>query len=175
MKLTQLIYCLLFFHLNLILSGQTKDTPHFIPLKVGNYWIYSNSKSPYKYDTIKITEIKIIGSDTTYNYNGNLWMEKNDTIYEFQSAWTGDFFPTIAYFPSEKEVEYNISIGGDGMAQRTVTKIEGIYMSGGKSYTDCYKYKSNFSGGYIIISSGIGIIEYTSNGGISGLVEYYAK
>jgi hypothetical protein len=179
MKLNTTITIITFLlSINFALYGQTinnkKNISQFFPLKVGNYWVYSYSNYPDKIDTIKITNKKIMGLDTAYIYNSNLWLERNDTIYEFQSQRNGYTFPTIQYFPSDKETEYGAMIGGDVLGLRTVKKLEGSYKVNGKEYFNCYEFKGKSENGfyYIIISQGIGIIETRIHDRIRSLIEY---
>ena len=153
------------------------QTTQFIPLKVGNYWVYSNSDHPNKLDTVKVSDKEIVGSDTAYHYNGNLWMERNDTAFTFQSQRNGSSFPCIEYFPSDKSITYNIMIGGDVLGYRSVRKIEGEYKSSGVKYSNCYEYKQMHEDGYgyVIISAGIGIIESHNAKQIVTLVGYHIK
>jgi hypothetical protein len=156
--------------------AQDKIISHsqFIPLKIGNYWVYSSTDHLGKSDTVKITKTKIIGKDTAYNYNGNFFLERNDTIYDFQSQWNGFEFPTIQYFPSDEEREFSISIGGDVLSRRKVKKLENPYRVKGKEYNNCYKFTERIENGdaYTIISYGIGIIEISSPGKIIMLTDY---
>jgi len=179
MKLTITITIITFLlSINFALYGQTinnkKNTPQFFPLKVGNYWVYSYSNHPGKIDTIKITKKKILGLDTAYFYNSNLWLERNDTIYEFQSQRIGYSFPTIQYFPSDKETEFGAMMGGDVLGLRTVKKLEGSYKVNGKEYFDCYEFKGKSENGFyhIVISRGIGIIESGMHNRIRTLIDY---
>jgi hypothetical protein len=175
MKINLLLIIISFISFHFALSGQTnsKKASQFIPLKVGNYWVYATSGNQ-KPDTIKISKKKIIGTDTAYYYNGNFWMEKNDTVYEFQSQRNGYEFPTEQYFPSDKKIEYGILIGGDAYSPRTVEKIKGTYKVNGKEYPNCYEFSEKIDGGYAItiISKGIGIIEIKTPDRVVSLLEY---
>lgn len=100
-KNSSIVMLCLFVILNL--SSQTKNKTPFIPMKLGNYWVYSNSSFPNNLDTIKITDKKVFGTDTAYGFKGTFMMEKNDTIYRFQSSWGSGLFPVIQYFPTKKK------------------------------------------------------------------------
>jgi hypothetical protein len=170
-----IIACLL--SINISLYGQTKDnkkiSSQFFPLKVGNYWVYSYSNHPGKIDTIKITKKKILNPDTAFFYNDYLWLERNDTVYEFQSQRSGYSFPTIQFFPSEKETEFGAMMGGDVLIPRTVEKLEGPYKVNGKEYFNCYIFKTKSENGfyYDIISRGVGIIESGRDDRHSSLID----
>jgi hypothetical protein len=164
--------------INFALSGQTinnkQNSSQFFPLKLGNYWVYSYSNHPGKIDTIKITKNKILGLDTAYYYNSYLWFERNDTVYEFQSQRSGYSFPTIQFFPSEKETEFGAMMGGEQLIPRTVEKLEGSYKVNGKDFYNCYIFKTKSENGfyYDIISRGIGLIESGGNGRHVSLIDY---
>src|SRR3569832_78144 len=107
-------------------------TESFIPLKIGNYWVYSSSIPSDKLDTVKITKERTVELGKGYYINNQLWVEKNDSVYIFQSGRGGTEFPTLQYFPSERETSFGAIIGGDVRVQRTVTKINGTYTVNGK-------------------------------------------
>jgi hypothetical protein len=140
-----------------------------IPLKVGNYWIYSNSNHLDKNDTIRVIRTKEVGLYTAYVFDGELVMESGDTIYNFQYGQIRDSppFRCREYCPSEKENTYNIVIGGDMLGHRSVTKIYGLYKVNNKEYRDCYEFNDGMK--RVVISRGIGIIERTGSswGGIA--------
>jgi hypothetical protein len=161
------------------LNGQNINnrSSQFIPLEIGNYWVYSSSEYPHRSDTIKITREKIIGSETGYYYNGNLWLERNDTLFEFQSQRNGYEFPTVQYFPSDKTITYQIVVGGDVLSHRTVTKLRSSYKVKGKEYKNCYEFTQKMDGGneVIIISYGIGIIEIRTPYRTTYLIDHKIK
>lgn len=133
----------------------------FIPMKVGNYWVYASDKQN-KLDTVKIVEKIMIGSDSAYVYNtGAHWMEKNDSVYLFQTQRTRIEFPTLQYFPHEQYLEYSVIIGGDILGKRNVDKLKKPCAINGKTYTGCYQFEDTSRDGKktVIISKGVGIIE----------------
>ncbi|MDQ3047352.1 MAG: hypothetical protein M3R27_07370 [Bacteroidota bacterium] len=168
--------CVLFLGIPFTSVGQSTSisSTQLIPLTIGNYWVYSNSDDAEKFDTVKITRTKIIRTDTGYYYNGNLWLERNDSVYEFQSQRSGSIFPTLQYFSSDKPVEYGIVIGGDVLSRRSVTKLKAPYTVKGKEYLNCYEFAERREKGYVftIISKGIGIIEIRSPERTRSLTEY---
>lgn len=164
----------IFTLLHISSSAQSKKPMrHFIPMNVGNYWVYSSDKER-KLDTIKIVEKKQIGTDQAYVYsNGASWMERNDSVFSFQSQRTGFQFPCLEYFPYEGSLEYQIIIGGDALGRRRVEKLKNDYVVNNKPYSDCYKFEDlQHDNETVIISKGIGIIEIIGPTRRLTLVEY---
>jgi hypothetical protein len=157
----------------MLFAQNPKENSQLIPLKVGNYWVYSYSDQPNKPDTIIITKRKIIGSDTAYYYSGKLLMERNDTIYELNESE----YPAVEYFPSDEETDYKIVSGTNITVRRTVTKLEKAYKVKGKLYSNCYQFVERMGNGfsYTIISMGIGIIEIETPYQIISLINYKVK
>jgi hypothetical protein len=155
-------------------KNPSKSGSQFIPLKVGNYWVYSSSRHPDKKDTVKVTGKKVIGSDTAFVIGETLWMERNDTIYDFQTQRTRVSFPCPQYFPSEEEKEYGIMYWGDAAGFRIVRKLEDPYTVNGKEYFNCYEFKTKIQSGfsYTTISYGIGIIETKSPNVTTSLIDF---
>lgn len=160
------------------ISGQTqKPMRYFIPMNVGNYWVYSSDKEK-KLDTIKIIKTKVIGRDMAYVYNTSAsWMERNDSVFLFQSQRTQSEFPCLEYFPYEGYLEYPIIIGGDSGGRRSVEKLKKAYVVNGKPYSDCYKFEDHQADGNktVIISKGVGIIEISDPTRKLTLVDYYVQ
>ena len=172
-------FCILPFILILVsntLVGQTnKKTSSFIPLKTGNYWVYALSDDPNKLDTVKITETKIVNdTDTGYYYDGNLWVVKNDSVFQYQSHRGGTEFRTLQYFPSKSSKIYKVVVQGDILGQRKVSKLKKPYVVKGKKYTNCYRFTQVTPNAdeVITISKGIGIIEIKNSTRTRSLVSY---
>lgn len=156
-------------------SGQAKKPMrYFIPMQVGNYWIYSSDKDT-KLDTVKIVGTKAVNENTAYVYSDNSsWMERNDSVFRFQSQRRGIEFPCLEYFPYDGYREYQIIIGGDVMGRRSVEKLKKPYVINGKPYSDCYKFEDGQTDGNetVIISKGVGIIEISGPTRKLQLVDY---
>jgi hypothetical protein len=170
-------YLFLFFLANnfMLLAQVTRNNTKsnaLLPLKIGDYWVYSSSQSPAKYDTVMITQKKIIGSDTAYYFNSALMMIKNDTVFEFQPQRNGIEKASVQYFSSETEVNYRILVGGDAWAGRSVRKLKEPYKIKGKEYTNCYEFKDMLYNKVTVFSKGIGIIEMKYPDQIISLVDY---
>ncbi len=170
---------LLFIGIHFTLQAQTtsgnKKIKSLLPLKLGNYWVYSSTGEPDKKDTIKITKNKIAGRDTAYYFKHSLLMEKNDTIFEFQSQRMGTEKATVQYFPSVNELDYGVVVGGDSWGGRSVKKLKDPYIVNGKAYADCYEFRDKFANRTTVFSRGIGIIEMKIADQTISLIEYKIK
>jgi hypothetical protein len=129
-----------------------------LPLKIGNYWVYSSSQAPDKKDTIKITRNRIIGSDTCYYFKQSLMLVKNDTVFEFQLQGNGNPVVSIQYFPAV-DMNYTILVGGDAIAGRSVKRLKAPYKVNGKEYLNCYEFSDKLFNKTTIFAAGVGIIE----------------
>jgi hypothetical protein len=165
MKSYLVAYSIICSFVNGYSQESVKNHTQFIPYSVGNYWVYESDNDSNKIDTVKITGVKIINGDTAYQFNNRGYMrERNDTICSYQSQWSSGLFPCLEFFPSEKETQFRIMIGGDVSRGRTVIKINGSYLVNGKEYFNCYKFSQLLEGPIdIIISYGIGIIATEHN------------
>jgi hypothetical protein len=155
------IILLLVIHL-MVFAQIPKSNPRntcLLPLKKGNYWVYSSSQEPDKRDTIKIARTKIIGVDTCYYFKQSLMLVKNDTVFEFQPQRNGNPVASVQYFPSEVDMNYTILVGGDAMAGRSVKKLKTPYNVNGKEYSDCYEFSDKLFNKTTIFAAGVGIIE----------------
>lgn len=170
-------YSILFFLVShvMVFSQTTKSNVQntaLLPLKKGNYWVYSSSLTPDKRDTIKILKTKIIGSDTAYYFKQSLMMVKNDTIFEFQPQRNGNPAANVQYFPSEVDMNYTILVGGDAAAGRSVKKLKVPYKLSGKEYLNCYEFTDRLFNKITIFSAGIGIIEMRYADQTISLIDY---
>jgi hypothetical protein len=143
-----------------------------LPLKKGNYWVYSSSQAPDKRDTIKITRTKIIGSDTCYYFKQSLMLVKHDTVFEFQLQGNGNAVASVQYFPAEVDMNFTIPVGGDAMAGRSVKKLKIPYKVNGKEYLNCYEFSDKLFNKTTIFATGVGIIEMRYPDQIISLVGY---
>jgi hypothetical protein len=153
----------------------SKNNNSLLPLKMGNYWVYSSSQSPEKQDTVKIAKNKIIGKDTNYYFNQALLEEKKDTIFEIQLQPNGSGISTVQYFSSETDVNYKVLVGGDAWAGRSVKKLKGPYTVNGKKYTDCYEFTDKLYNKSTVFSKGVGIIEMKYPDQTISLIDYKVK
>jgi hypothetical protein len=163
--------CMLFAQI----TKNSKKSASLLPLAKGNYWVYSSSQSPDKTDTIKITQNKIIGSDTAYYFKEKLLLVKNDTIFEFQPQRNGNDVANVQYFRSDTDVDYRILVGGDAWAGRSVKKLKAPYKVNGKEYSDCYEFTDKLFGKTTVMSKGVGIIEMKYPDQTIFLVDYKIK
>lgn len=166
---------LLFLAIGFKIPAQVKKVTgntSLLPLKMGNYWVYTSSQSPEKRDTVEITRNKVVGMDTAYYFNNTLMMVKNDTVFEFQPQRNGTGLPSVQYFPSETDANYPILVGGDAWAGRSVKKIKQPYKVKGKEYNNCYEFRDVIYNKSTVFSKGIGIIEMRYPDQTISLVEY---
>jgi hypothetical protein len=172
-------YLILFFLASqlLVFAQVTKNNVRntsLLPLKMGNYWVYSSSQADKK-DTIKIIKTKIIGSDTAYYFKQSLMLVKNDTVFEFQLYGNGNPVPSVQYFPAEVDMNYTILVGGDAVAGRSVKKLKAPYKVNGKEYLDCYEFSDKLFNKTTIFARGVGIIEMRYPDQIISLIDYRIK
>jgi hypothetical protein len=157
-----------------------KDNSLF-PLAIGNYWVYGSTIYPERFDTIKVIQHKVIGSDTAFvlanvpiRYdapvgstpflwfpwtNSNLLYEHNDSIYSFLQY--NDFVKWVEYFPVDTLTTYLAFHESDLGFERTASYV-GNYSMNGKTYCNCYKY-SEYHDEITIVCKNIGIVERTWN------------
>ncbi len=130
-----------------------KDTTQFFPLKVGNYWVFTDLYHTSKPDTIRIKDVKTICGLTAYGYGGWFLAQVNDTVFDFQSQRSQFQFSVKQFFPIVDDTQYSVMFGGDVMIHRYATRKEGLY----RGYSNCYEYDDGME--VIVICEGIGIIE----------------
>lgn len=146
-------------------DSRQKFSSAFFPLAVGNYWVYQSVAEPTLSDTVKVIRQKKINEELVFELSdGQLLFEKNDTVYAMQAQRSGYLFPTIQYFPSEKQLTYDVVVGGDVVSSRTVSKPVTRCRVLNHDYNDCYRYEQSGEYGrdFHIISRGIGFIEKRS-------------
>src|ERR1041385_3301091 len=114
MKWINLIWIIVFVTVGFDSIAQKQKETMLIPLAIGNYWIYSTNNTLHPFDTLRIVGTKIIDGDTAFLYNdGELIFERNDSFYDYQTQRIGSTFKCFQYFPSDKKLDYSISVGGD--------------------------------------------------------------
>jgi len=176
MKRLRLIWIIIFVTVGFNTFAQTEKHIAFIPLAIGNYWIYSTTSKSHPFDTLRIVGIKVIDGDSAFLFdNGSLMFERNDSVFDYQSQWESGLFKCFQYFPSDKELYYSIFVGGDVIIGRAVSKIQGQYKLNGIEYSNCYKFLDGYQGvsNNEIICRGIGIIRTEREDGyVRTLVEY---
>jgi hypothetical protein len=173
MKLVKIILTLIIVHVCLETSAQTEKREQLIPLAIGNYWIYSTSSKSQPLDTLIIIGTRIINGDTAFEFNnGELMLDRNDSVYNYQSERIGIPFKCFLYFPFDKRTEYVIVVGGDVLNRRTASKIKGSYKLNGKEYSNCYQFEDSWESEITTICRGVGILKFERKGYVRTLVEY---
>jgi hypothetical protein len=174
MKPVNIILTLIIVIVGFETTAQTQKRVQLIPLAIGNYWIYSTSSKSQPFDTLIIIGTRIINNDTAFEFNnGELMLDRIDSIYNYQSERIGIPFKCFQYFPFDKRTEYVIVVGGDVLNRRTASKIKGSYKLNGKEYSNCYEFKDSWESDITTICRGIGILKYERKGYVRTLVDYH--
>lgn len=135
----------------------------FLPLSVGNFWVYRDSiwesgkLMDVTDDTLRITEEGTYLGHKTYRFNdGKTWFASGDTIFQVYSTRGGGKIHAPVLMASGKPTEFNSLFGGDVVIHKTVSKMETCPIPQWGNYS-CYKVKGHCDS-YQIVAYGIGII-----------------